>query len=412
MARTEASAEDVLLAHELWAEWDQGRGTSKSEIERRVWGDGGAHGRRFDRFIRQTLGVATNRPSKQTDRIAILERQLRRAGVDPDGSTPQQWELQLRHGRHAALAALRAWNDPTGSFRTESFALLFVAAWNSVLLALLQRSGSEWRELDAIGAPKLIDGRERALETGVLLGGGLPGEQSLALRRNVEFWIGLRNVVAHRHLPALDMAVIPQAQAGILNLETVLSDHFGADYQLGDAVSVPLQLTGFRDPAVLASVKRLQASLPLDVQSYLASQWQRNELLANDPGYMLRVTFLPTVPSSGRGPDLVAYFVKPGEVTEEMSQALKEYMILPKVVTPPRPNLIATQVVAAVKDQNPLRLHDYDAHGCDPEPESSARERNSRRERHRPPVLRICHFAEEAPLQPRLGGPPRLRAFH
>ena len=56
---------DVLLAEQLLAEWDEGRGASKSEIERRVWGDGGAHGRRFDRFIRQTLGVATSKPSKQ-----------------------------------------------------------------------------------------------------------------------------------------------------------------------------------------------------------------------------------------------------------------------------------------------------------------------------------------------------------
>lgn len=55
--------DDVELANRLLAEWDEGRGTSKSDIERREWGDGGAHGRRFDRFIRQTLGVATTKRS-------------------------------------------------------------------------------------------------------------------------------------------------------------------------------------------------------------------------------------------------------------------------------------------------------------------------------------------------------------
>ncbi|MDA8040486.1 MAG: hypothetical protein M0Z69_15320 [Actinomycetota bacterium] len=148
--RTGAADDDVVLAEQLLAEWDEGRDASKSEIERRVWGDGGAHGRRFDRFIRQTLGVATSKPSKQTDRISELESQLRRLGVAPRGTTLEDWEAQLQHARHAALAALRVWNDPTALFRTESFALLLVAAWNSVAIAILQRAGNEWRELGVV----------------------------------------------------------------------------------------------------------------------------------------------------------------------------------------------------------------------------------------------------------------------
>jgi hypothetical protein len=354
--RREPNEADEALARELLAEWDEGRGTSKSEIERRVWSDGGAHGRRFDRFIRQVLGIATNKPSKQTDRISELESQLRRLGVAPIGSELDEWEQQLQHGRHAALAALRAWNDPIGVFRTESFALLLVASWNSIALAILQRAGDEWRELDDTGQPQLVEGRAVARSTGELVGAALPGSRLLGTRRNIEFWIGLRNHVAHRHLPALDMTVIPQAQAGVLNLEAVLQDNFGGDFSLGESLSVPLQLTGFRDPGVLSSVKRLQSSLPLDVQAYLAQQQDRNADLVNDATYMLRVTFVPTVPASGRNPDVVAYFVKPGEVSEDLGQALKEYTVLSKVVAPPRPNLIASQVLEAVLDRIPWKF--------------------------------------------------------
>lgn len=205
--------DDIELATRLLAEWDEGRGTSKSEIERREWNDGGAHGRRFDRFIRQTLGASTTKPSKQTDRITDLEMQLRRLGVAPDGEQLDDWELQLHHGRHAALGALRVWNDPTAVFRTETFALLFVAAWNSTAIAILERAGQEWRELDENGLPLTVRGRDRAQDTGDLLSAVLPGDRHRALRRNVEFWIGLRNQVAHRHLPALDATVVPHAQA-------------------------------------------------------------------------------------------------------------------------------------------------------------------------------------------------------
>ena len=319
-------------------------------------GDGGAHGRRFDRFIRQTLGVSTTKKSKQTDRIQALESQLRRLGTSPDGTELEEWEGQLLHGRNAALAALRVWNDPTATFRTETFALLFVTAWNSVALAVLQRAGSEWRSLEEDGLAELVDGRERAQETGSLIASAFPSHRHLGLRRNTDFWIGLRNSVAHRHLPALDALVIPHAQAGLLNLEGVLDEHFGADYRLAEHLSVPLQLSGFRDPDVLRSVKKLQSSLPLDVQAYLATQAELNEDLIEDPSYMLRVTFVPAVPSSGRNPDAVAHFVRPGEVSEDLGLALKEYVVVPKVIRPERPSLIATQVVEAVSDRIPYRF--------------------------------------------------------
>lgn len=347
---------DVEKATRLLAEWDEGRGTSKSEIERREWGDGGAHGRRFDRFIRQTLGVATTKRSRQTDRIADLEAQLRRAGIVPEGRELEEWEHQLDHGRQSMLAALQVWNDPLATFRTENFALLFVTAWNSIALAILQQQGQEWRDLDERGNPRVVDGRERALETNALVGLAFEGDRYLGLRQNVGFWIGLRNHVAHRHLQALDVATIPQAQAGLLNAEGVLEDRFGRDFVLGSALSVPLQLSGFRDPGVLFSVKKMQASLPLDLQRYLSDQASLNAELTEDPSYMLRVTFIPFVPSSGRNPDLIAHFVRPGEVTEDLAQALKEHTIMTKVVKAERPHLIATQVVEAVGDRIPYRF--------------------------------------------------------
>jgi hypothetical protein len=87
----------IELANELLAAWNNGEGVSKSELERKHWNDGSSHGRRFDRFIRQTLGIETARKSKQTDRIADLEAQVRGLGRSPVGVEPPEWELQLLH---------------------------------------------------------------------------------------------------------------------------------------------------------------------------------------------------------------------------------------------------------------------------------------------------------------------------
>lgn len=112
-------------------------------------------------FIHNTLGLNTSQKSKQTERIAELERLLRNKGWLP-GRAPQ-WETQLQHGRQAAFAALRAWNDPSSSFKTESFVLLLVTAWNSVCLAILQKKNDEWREVDEKGKPVIRGGRESSL---------------------------------------------------------------------------------------------------------------------------------------------------------------------------------------------------------------------------------------------------------
>lgn len=352
----DAASEDIELAERLLAEWDQGRGTSKSQLEIREWGDATSHGRRFDRFIRKTLGVSTTRPSKQTDRISELESHLRRLGIVPPGTKPASWEAQLQHARNSALAALKAWNDPSATFRTGTFALLFVTAWNSLAIAVLQQRNGEWRELDDDGNPTLFEGLERSRETLDLIKDAFPEDNHRGLRENVYDWVQLRNCVAHRHLPALDAAVIPLAQAGLLNFENAVSETFGDEFLLAEQLSVPLQLSGFRDPGVLSSLKRLQASLPLDVQAILSRAEKADPELLQDQTYMLRVAFIPAVPASGRSPDAVAYFLKPGEVPQELEEAVQEYVVLPKIARPPRPNLGAKDVIRAFQERTGFRL--------------------------------------------------------
>ena len=55
----------------------------------------------------------------------------------------------------------------------------------------------------------------------------------------------------------------------MLNIEGVLVDDFGSEYALAESLNVPLQLSGFRDPGVLSSRRKLQAALPPDVQAVL-----------------------------------------------------------------------------------------------------------------------------------------------
>lgn len=326
------SKEDQTLAESLLARWDWGTGESKSELEREVWDDGSSHGRRFDRFIFRALGISTKKSAKSTTQIEDLERQIRSLGAHPVTRVAADWELQLAHSRQSMLAALRLWNDPTASSRTGAFSLLLVTAWNALALARLQRDDREWRKLDDKGAPVLVDGVPQAIDTRDAIDLAFPGDGLRGIRENLRLWIDLRNAAAHRYLPILDLSIIPEAQAAALNYENVVVETFGAEYALQENLSVPLQLSGFRDPGVLASRKKLLAALPLDVQALLSRTESELPDLLGDPTYRLRIAFVPVAMASGNAADAIAHFVKPGEVPEDLDEALSQVVVISKTL--------------------------------------------------------------------------------
>ncbi len=331
----DGAQDDVVSARRLYAEWDEGRGTPKSEIERREWDDSGANGRRFDRFVFQHLGVKTSRRKKNTDRLpefpvetppTFQDTTEGAGGADPAGpTTPNQ---QRERARAACLVALKAWNDTELTFRTEAFITPFLTAWNGLALAMLQRDGVEWRVVKD-GKPVRRGGAERPLDVITLVDLAFSGEENAGLRQNLRFWVDVRGAVADRSLPALDLPAAPYVQAGLVNFERQLIDEFGAAHRLGQYLSVPLPL---ESPSPPASGAGSAAGLPLEVQAVLnRAELTTPELIA-DPTFMLRVSLTPLTPLS----DSAA-----GE----------------------RPSLGARQVVEAVRGRIPYRFSIND-HGA------------------------------------------------
>jgi hypothetical protein len=342
--------DDIRLANELYEKWDHGRGISKSQLEIKTWNDATSHGRRFDRFVSRAIGASTTTRSRQSNRIADLERQVRSSGGHPAGFEPPEWEVQLQHSRDSCVQALRVWNDPASNFRTGAFALLFVTAWNSLAVAVIARDGRDWRT-----DPELGDSSP-SKRTHDLIDDAFPGEARLGLRENAHFWVNIRNAVAHRCLPALDTPVIPFAQAGLLNFDDVVTNTFGAEYSIGDNLSVPLQLAGFRDPGVLAARKKMFGSLPLDVQAVLTRAGTVDADLLGDPTFSLRVAFVPFTPNSATAPDVVAHFVKPGEVPEDVLEALGRHLIVVPKTVRSAAQLKATEVFASVSKRTGFKF--------------------------------------------------------
>ena len=126
----------------------------------------------------------------------------------------------------------------------------------------------------------------------------------------MDFFLRLRNQIAHRYLPALDPAIVEEAQALLLNFENTLVEFFGDASKLGGQLSVPLQLSGFRSQLGRDALRRAQALLPVDISDFLARH--RHEVpddVLRSPEYALRVFFVPVAANRQRPDDVLVNFV-------------------------------------------------------------------------------------------------------
>ena len=322
--------EHIRIATEMYERWQQGEPKSRLEIE--YWGNATAHGKKFTGYVKRWLNVETEGKSLQTSRIEELEALLRSRGISPTsaGDLAEEFRL-LANARESALAAVRIYNDPVAGYRTETFVVLMVGAWNSLFQAILERDGIDYFERDESGEQVLIDGRAKVLGTWELVHLVLEDDEHRAVRANIDFFLKLRNQIAHRYLPALDTEIAGEAQAMLLNFEEVLLAEFGKEATLGEQLAVPLQLSGFRSDGSLASVRKAQARLPVNVAEFLTQHRAGvdAEVLA-DPKYCLRIFFVPVTANRERSADAVVRFVPPGAATPELQAELAKLGVVTK----------------------------------------------------------------------------------
>jgi len=368
MASTDKPAEEQAgeeehrrQAEEMYSRWLAGE--AKSQLEIAYWNDATSHGKRFTAYVRRWLGVETERRSEQTERIRRLEALLRVNGIAPTdaGDLAEEHRLVAK-ARESALAAVRVYNDPAAGFRSETFIVLMVIAWNSLFQAILERDGIDYYVRDPAGHQVLINGRAKVLDTGQLAARAVPGDgpRQRGIRANLDFFLGLRHQIAHRYLPALDLEVTAEAQAMLLNFENLLVAEFGDEAALGDRLTVPLQLSGFRNKEALASLRVAQAQLPVDVQAYLRRHRQEvDEDVLHSSEYAMPIFFVPVAANRERSADAIVRFIRPGTLTPEFEEAIEQLAVVnkPRRVPVASDDLLRpTEVVNLVGERLPFRF--------------------------------------------------------
>lgn len=222
-------------------------------------------------------------------------------------------QQHLLKARDSALAAVDNYNRPGTSFRTRTFVLLMTVAWTSCFHAIFfDRKVKPWYVKSGSGKGKrydYVDGDPKHWEMSTCVkeywGSHHPPE-----RKNIEFFLGLRNKIEHRYYPELDPALYGECQAMLMNFEDVLVNEFGSEMALQDQIGIALQFSAIRPQQQEEALRRLQGNVLGDIRDYIETfRAGLSPEVLDSSQFSLRVFLIPKMANNPNIADLSVEFV-------------------------------------------------------------------------------------------------------
>ena len=267
--------------------------------------------------------------------------------------------------RSAAVAAVDVYNRPGPRFRTAHYIVLIVLSWTALFHAIFYRKGRRpWyrhhggagrgiRYEKVDGEPKHWDLRECLRQYFAEIN---PPE-----RKNLEFLLGLRNKIEHRHLPTLDPTLYGECQAALLNLESLLVSEFGQKYALEEQLAVSLQFSHALPEEKAKASKRMAASALKKVSNYIETyRTGLDNTTLNSMKYSYSVFLVPRVANRKSADDVAVQFIKLDQASPDELERLEKLNVLIKDKHVPIANLGLLkpgEVVGAVAPRIPFQMN-------------------------------------------------------
>ena len=152
---------------------------------------------------------------------------------------------------NSAISAVEIYNKPNARFRTETFIVLMIIAWTKLFHAFFQATiGEKYFYKNDNKRFKIVNGEKRAWELSECIKQfnkqkGNHYTLSQAVMANIQFFIGIRNKIEHRHYDSsdLDINLFGECQSLLYNYEKLLLNLFGTNYSLNASLAYSLQFS-------------------------------------------------------------------------------------------------------------------------------------------------------------------------
>jgi hypothetical protein len=260
-----------------------------------------------------------------------------------------RWWQKLQGSKAEVLLAVDLYNRAGEQRRLEAFVVHMQIAWLYMLQARFERDGVDFYYRRPNGRREKVDGEFKTWDLARCIKEVYPN-QNHPLRRNIEFFIGLRNKIEHRYEQPLDTVVAGKAQSLIMNYEQVLVETFGEQESLADRLRFPVFLTSLTDGAV-AALKAVHKRLPRRIAEYVSDyDGSLTDDVRGDHRYEFRV-YLVQQTGPKTDADASMRFVRFDDLTEEERTKLDQVQTIVREKQVPvanvdrhKPSDVATRV--------------------------------------------------------------------
>lgn len=271
----------------------------------------------------------------------------------------------LEKCRSAAVAAVDVYNRPGPRFRTAHFIVLIVLAWTALFHAISYKRGRRpwYRRPGGTGHGVRyvkVDGEPKHWELQECLR-QFHGADNPAERKNLEFLLGLRNKIEHRHLPELDPSLYGECQAALLNLEALMVAEFGAKHSLAEQLAVSLQFAhqvpDLKSKSATPTISKEIKKVATYVEQFRGAL---DASTLNSMKYSYTVFLVPRVANRKSVDDVAIQFIKLDHATPEELARLEKLNVLIKDKHVPIANLgllKPSEVVAEVAARIPYPMN-------------------------------------------------------
>lgn len=179
-------------------------------------------------------------------------------------------ELVLK-SREAALTAIRVFNDPQVSFKSETFIVLMMIAWTYLLHAYYRGKRVEYRYYQQGPKRRAFDRTKHGAYKHWELERCLTDDRSPLDRdtaNNLRFLIGLRHEIEHQMTRSLDAYLSGRYQACALNYNQYLKKLFGKRLGIDQQLAYSIQFLELSEEQVAGP--KPEISIPERLRAFVA----------------------------------------------------------------------------------------------------------------------------------------------
>ncbi|MFC1811911.1 DUF3644 domain-containing protein [Thermodesulfobacteriota bacterium] len=252
----------------------------------------------------------------------------------------------ITKSKEAALSAIKVFNDPLITFKSETFIVLMIIAWTYLLHAYYRSKRIEYRYYRQGPKRRIFDKTKRGsykyweLER-CLNDKNCPIDRNTA--NNLKFLIGLRHEIEHQMTRSLDGFLSGRYQACAINYNDYLKKLFGKKQGIDSQLTYSIQFLELSEEQIRYKVS--ETHMPKRLLSYIADfDGALNHDEYNSPRFSYRMLFKRKLVNRPGQADRVIEFIDPK--SDGAKQIDKEYWVKKEVE---RPKFRPTDVAEAVQ---------------------------------------------------------------